>query len=253
MSCFRLLSLASCLAVVCPLASYAQEDDAKAVLRKAIDAHGGEKLLLKYQAVTYKFKGNMEINGQKLNINGEFNIQKPDKLKSTMTIEIMDKMIPTVQVFNGKTLWISAADQKTMEVKNKKVLAEFRANLHADGVGGGLIAMFNKTHELSPIGIVKVKDQDAIGIRVSKKGDRDISLFFDKKTHQLVKSEMRALDLASGQEVSQESFFSDFKKLDGITSPTRAVAHKDGKLFMEYEITDTQFLEKLDDATFAMP
>lgn len=245
-----LLSLATCLALCFPLGTHAQEDDVKAVLRKSIEAHG-DKLLLKYRASTSKFKGTMELMGMKLNIHGESSFQKPDKMKNSLTLEIKDKAVQIVQVFNGKTFWLSSQGQ-TKEIKDEKVLKEVRESLEVEG-SSNFVELLDKPYKLSPIGEVKVKGRDAIGIRVSKQGQRDISLFLDKKTYLLVKNEMRSYDPTTGQEVNQEKFFSDYKEQSGIQIPRHVVVHKDGKLFMDLELTETRPLEKLDDAVFAMP
>jgi len=56
----------------------------------------------------------------------------------------------------------------------------------------GWVAMLaplkDKAYTLAPIGEVKVEDRPALGLRVSRKGNRDINLYFDKKTYLRVKT-----------------------------------------------------------------
>jgi hypothetical protein len=107
-----------------------------------------------------------------------------------------------------------------------------------------------KGFKLEPLGEVEVKDRPAVGIRVLSKGHRDINLYFDKKTHQVVKTERRVID-DNGMEVSQENFLTPGKGpgLEG----TRLTIHRDGKLFIEAEVTTFTPAEKLDDSIFAEP
>ena len=245
----RMLALAACGVMLGALWVHAQESDVKEVIKKAIAAEGGEKLLRKYQAGTAKIKGTMELMGAMVKISGESTVQKPDKLKHVLTLEIMDKELQITQVYDGKKMWRSFMGQ-TMEVDDEESLEEMRQALRVESAAG-LVDLLDKSYTLDAIGEVKVKDKAAVGVRVNKKGQREISLFFDKKTHLLVKTEMRVREM--GQERTQEKFFSNYKDRNGLMYPSRLVIHKDGKLFMDLEITESQPLEKVDDATFAMP
>src|SRR5262249_2811521 len=160
---------------------------------------------LKYNAAKSKFKGTMELMGLTIDVNGESSFQKPDKMRNILNLEIKGKTIETVQVYNGKKFWVSGAG-KTIEITDEKVLQEVLPSLQTEG-GSGLGGVLNKPYELSPIGEVSIKERPAIGIRVSKKGQRDISFFFDKKSHLLVKTETRAYDPTSKMEITQEKFF----------------------------------------------
>lgn len=229
----------------------AQDDELKSVVRKAITAHGGEKALSKFGAATTKFKGTIEINGKSRDISGENTLQKPDKLKSALTIDIDGMAIPVVVVFNGKNLWRSI-NGTTTEVKDEKIVKETRENLLVEGAGS-LGDYLKAPYELSALGEVMVMDKPAVGIRVSKKGQRDISFFFDKKTNLVVKTEMRIYEAETGQEVTQEKFIIGYKDTNGLKTAARVLIHKDGKRFMDIEITNTQIFDKLDDSTFAKP
>lgn len=229
----------------------AQDDDLKAVLRKAIAAHGGEKNLNKFGAATSKFKGTIEAMGKSRDITGESTLQKPDKLKTSLTIDIDGMAIPIVVVFDGKTLWRSI-NGTTAEVTDEKVVKETRESLQTEGAG--TLADFLKApYELAALGEVKVKDKAAVGIRVSKKGQRDISFYFDKKTHLVVKTEMRIYDAETAQEVTQEKYIVGYRVSNGLKTAAHVLIHKDGKAFMDIEITETQMFEKLDASTFAKP
>jgi outer membrane lipoprotein-sorting protein len=250
---FRLRNwaLAGCILAIGAFFVRAQDTDLKAVLRKAIEAHGGEKNLAKFKAAVSKFKGSIEIQGNKYDITGETSLQKPDKVKNVMTLNINGKMVEVVTVFNGKKLWVASMGQ-TKEIDDEKILKAAREEMQAEGAGS-LADFLEKPYELNALGDVKVKGKDAIGIRVSKKGQKDISVFFDKKTHLVVKTEMRTLDGMTGQEVTQEKFVVGYQEKSGMKIAKRVEIVKDGKTFMDIEILDTQPFEKLDDSIFAKP
>jgi outer membrane lipoprotein-sorting protein len=248
----RVIVCASVFLVVCGLFVRAQDNAAlKAIVKKAIEAHGGEKNLAKYTAADTKFKGTMEIQGNKFDITGQTLLQKPDKVKNIMKLDIAGNLIDVVTVFDGKKLWVSTAGQ-TKEIDDEKIIKAAREELQSEGAGN-LTEILKAPYELNAIGEVKVKGKDAIGIRVSKKGQKDISIFFDKKTHLVIKTEMVTLDANTMQEVTQEKFILDYRDKNGHKIPQRVEIVKDGKTFMDIEITESTPLEKLDDSHFAKP
>jgi hypothetical protein len=248
----RVLALTSCLAAFGVLCAHAQDNiDPKAILKKAIEAHGGAAKLSKFKAAVSKFKGTMELMGNDVAINGSSTFQKPDRLKNEVNLELNGMQIPIVVVYNGKKMWVSTMGN-TMEIDDEKALKEMREGLQAEGAGS-LVEFLEKPYELNLIGEVKVKGKDAVGIRVSKKDQRDFSLFLDKKTHLLVKSEMRIHDMQAGQEVTQEKFITSYRDTDGMKTAKDLVIHKDGKLYMTLEITETKMFESLGDDAFQKP
>jgi hypothetical protein len=247
----RILVFVGCALAVTVLGADAQDTDLKAVLRKSIAAHGGEKNLAKFKGVTSKFKGTMEIMGIKADVTGETSMQKPDKVKNVMTLNLNGKSIDIVTVFNGEKLWVAVMGQ-TKEIDDEKVLKAAREEMQAESAGS-LADFLKAPYQLSAIGDVKVKGKDAIGIRVSKKDQKDISMFFDKKTYLVVKTEMRTLDAMTGQEVTQEKFILGYQEKNGMKIAKHVEIVKDGKLFMDLEITDVQVFDKHNDAIFAKP
>ena len=79
-----------------------------------------------------------------------------------------------------------------------------------------------------------------------------MNLYFDTKTGLLLKSETRVKD-ESGQEMTQESFFTHYKEFDGLKRPAKVVIKRDGKDFLNMDVSEYKLVEKLDDGEFAMP
>ena len=73
--------------------------------------------------------------------------------------------------------------------------------------------------KLELLGEMKVGDKPALGVRVEVKGYRGVSLFFDKETHLLVKSESRGKDvIGGGEEFTNEKLYSDYKKIGEVSA-----------------------------------
>jgi hypothetical protein len=236
------------LAVLRPVR--ADDDDAaklKAVIKKAIKAHGGAEKLKKLQATVTKSKGKFYGMGEGIEYEQEMSMQLPNRIR--VYVEAGD--FKFTQITNGDKGWRKIGDNT--EDLTKEQLDESKENLYAATVAH-LVVLTDKAYELSSLGEVKVGDRPAIGVRVKHKGHRDVSLFFDKEKGLLLKSETRGKDtMGDGGEFTAVMLYKDYKKVDGLMAPHKIVINHDGKLFVEAEITEVKYSEKLDDNVFDKP
>jgi hypothetical protein len=246
-----LLTGTGCLLLGFVLVLRADDDPTcRAAVAKAIKAHGGEANLKKAKAATVKANGVLDfMNGTKFTT--ETCAQHPDKFKNVIGIEVNNMNLTITQVYDGKSFWINVAGQ-TMEFKDAKDLAELKENLYLEKLGD-LVSLSEKGIELSPLGEVKVDNQDCVGVRASSKGHRDLNLFFAKKSGLLLKTEARVYDLQTKQEVGQEKIYSDYKDEGGIMTPRQVVVNQDGKRHVTVEVTSVKYSDRHDDSIFAKP
>src|SRR5262245_56544854 len=95
-----------CLALAS--AAGARADDAiKAVIEKAITAHGGAEKLGKNRGVQTKSKGTLDLAGTSLSITSE-SIAYQGKFKETVHLEVMGQNVTVATGFDGKKGWINA-------------------------------------------------------------------------------------------------------------------------------------------------
>jgi len=246
-------------ALVLALAALGRADDAadaKAVVEKAVKARGGADNLAKYKADVLKVKGAVHVSGLDIDFTGEISFQQPDKSRTVIEGTVMGTNFKSTRVVNGDKGWIddllgAARQQRDM---SKEELAEERESQNANSIIR-LAVLTDKAYTLSTVGESKVGDKEAVGILVKRKGYRDVSLFFDKKTHLLLKSETRVKDPQGGgaTEFTQEAFYDDYKKVGDLQVAHKLTIKRDGKAFLESETTDFKPEEKLDDRLFAKP
>ncbi len=224
-------------------------DEAKDVVAKAIKAHGGEELLTKQKAGQMKTKGKITLPGVgETEYSQEASYMLPDKFKDVMELKIAGKNIGILTILNG--------DKVTLEVDGKAVDAGDAVKNAMKDIGNvievsRMVPITKKPYELSLIGEDKVEGKKVIGIRVTRKDHKDVSLYFDKETHLLAKVEFRTIDQATGNEVTEERIPSSYEKnKDGVPIPKKVVVKRDGKVFLEAEVLETKYFEKLDDSEF---
>src|SRR5262249_12266082 len=153
-------------------------------------------------------------------------------------VEVQGQNVNLVYVVNGGKAWLRALGE-TVELKGEE-LEDQKESLYAEHVQRLVPLLKDKAFTLDPFAALKVKGRDAGGVKVASKGHKDGNLYFDKETGLLAKQERRALDEAK-QEVTEETYYSDYKDVSGVKVPMKVAIHHDGKEFVEMEMTEYSF------------
>lgn len=226
------------------------QDDAKALIEKAIKAHGGADKLAKLKAVRASAKGTVDLMGQSAGYKETNTVQLPNHFRSEVTLDFMGQSIEIVVVFDGKTCW-AKSPQGVME-DPPLAADELKNALYASRVGMLTPLLEDKSFTLSLLGETKVKDKAAVGVKVSSKGQKDIDLYFDKASGLIVKIVRPVLDMTGG-EVMEQRYLSDYKDFDGLKRPTKVLVERGGKKYLEAETAEFKFLDKIDANEFSKP
>lgn len=232
----------------------ARADDAKAaraVVDKAIKAHGGADVLKKYQGSVSTFKGTITTMGMEIPMTGEISIDGATRLKVAIRIEAGGQTLQIVNVVNADKGWTKVGDAVTE--LDADAVKEAGENQHAGWVASLAPLVDGKGYTLATTGEHAVGDKKAIGVKVTTKGKRDVDLYFDKDTGMLVKYAHTVKDEGSGQEVLEETTYSEFKEFSGMKQAVKMSTKRDGKPYIEAEVSDVQLTEKLDDGVFVKP
>jgi hypothetical protein len=219
------------------------QDDAAAVVKKAIDAHGGAAALNKYKAGYSKFKGEISIGGMDLDYTGEITYQLPDKYNMTIKAEAGGQKVVVEQNINGMVVPMS--DEEKAEVYQSAMLQEVEQLTPL---------LEGKKYTLKAEKDAEVDGKPAAVVVVTAKGLSDTKLFFDKKTMLLVKTERKTTTGPKGDkvEVVEETIMSDFKKVEGVQTAMKLIVNHDGKKFMTLTNTEVKLMEKADPKKFAI-
>lgn len=233
----------------------AQPDDAKAaraLVDKAIQAHGGAENVAKYKASVTAFKGTFHGMGAAIPMTGEISVSGAERLKIDIEIDAGGQKFRFVSTVDGKKGWIKLGGEETKDM-GKDELTEAVHNQHAAYVATLAPLVSGKGYTLAPAGELLVNDKAALGVKVSAKGRRDVTLYFDKATGLLARHDTVVKDEGSGREVAEETVSTDYKDVQGTKQATKFVVTRDGKLHMEGEATSHTLHEALDAGTFARP
>jgi hypothetical protein len=228
-----------------------EETEVRAVLDRAIAAHGGAEKLTRYTAATMRIRGRLyNDRGETCDFTG-VTAAVPRKLRVEVNLMIPGRDYKSVQVLNGNRGWMAQNDQ--VRPLSGEELEEEKEHLYA-GVVSHLVALRDRRYQTSSLGEGNVRGRGAVGMRVRRKGHRDVNLYFDKATGLLLRTECLAKDLESGgREFVVETLYDDYRPVDGVQVAHRFTIRRDGRLYVQSQAVEVKVAEKLDDRLFAKP
>jgi hypothetical protein len=227
----------------------AADSDVAAIVDKALKAHGGAEKLALEPAMRTKGRGTINVGGG-TDFTVESTVQS-GKLRGVIQMSIAGQEVTLITVFDGMKAW-QKVNGETKEQTGEILLYEARESAYVTRLRR-LAFLKDKSLELSPLGEAKVNDRPAVGIKVVSKGHRDVNLYFDKESGLLAKTTRRMLDATTQQEISEEWIVQERQEVDGVKVPRKILLNHDGKKFMEAEIVEVKFLEKVAPDEFAEP
>jgi hypothetical protein len=253
------MGMAACLlAASISRAQAAGEQDAaaRAIIDKAIKAHGGADKLSQFKAVSAKWVGKRKVeNVFYWDAVYVVTYEMPEKIRFDAEVENPNgEKFSFWRVVNGKKGW-QGWPRGMRDLKEAEV-AQLVDEIYTHWLAS-LVPLKDKGFEFSLVGDVTVDGNDAVGVRVSSKGRPDVNLFFDKKTGLVIKSDRRATDLSTNQEYTAESIYRDHKAFHGVMWPTGRIDRRDGMDLEEntgrFELREFQAHDKLDEKLLAKP
>lgn len=250
-----LFSMTLCLLLGSAGAGYSQDNDqeARAILDKAVKAHGGEERLSKIKTWHNKSKGTL-YSPAEMTFAQEVLFQAPSQMKVITHVELEDKKTVFVTIINGDKASLYVDGQaRDLGGKGEKILTEIKELLYHAQILRFEVLRKDKTVQLKTLPEIKIKDRPAVGVRVSAKGHRDFDLYFDKEKWLLVKTEWQTYNPATDQLVREENFNESWKEIDGVQVATKNIIRRDGKKYLESEVTEVEFKDKIDESVFTEP
>ena len=144
----------------------------------------------------------------------------PDKFKESMELSVAGQKISVVSMMNGDKITIEANGTEVPITDDiKKAMKEAK---HLIKVSRMTSVLKEKGFELSAAGEIKIDDKPAVGIRITAKDQKDITLYFDKKTGLLAKAEHRQTDAQTGNEITRSVSFRNIKERRRHSMPKRS-------------------------------
>jgi hypothetical protein len=227
-----------------------QSPEAKAIVEKAIKAHGGAEKLNKFKNWTWKTKGEAYMGDAPMPFTAEYVYSAPLNFRYDFDINIgEDKPFRFTGCTVGKTGWTKSGD--VVDDLEKVKRESMNQNVHTMELSL-LTPLMDKEYTLTSLGESKHENQTLVGIKVGREGYKDVSMFFDKETGLFVKNSTTIFDADHAKkDVKQDAVFSDHREKDGLKVFGKITIYHDGKKFIVEELTEHKIIEK--DDPFAKP
>ncbi|HMF13798.1 MAG TPA: hypothetical protein VKE94_15875 [Gemmataceae bacterium] len=225
--------------------------DAKAVIDKAIKALGGEEKLTKaLKGSSWKNKGTLSIQGSDNPISTESTLAGLDKYRSKFKGEFGGMEIEGVTVMDGDKGARSFGGNE-MEM-DKDAIANEKRTVYLSAISAFIVPLKEKGFKCEKTGEEKVDNKAAVVLKIVGPDGKDSTLFLDKESGLPLK-QVAKVNNFMGQEVTQETLFSNYKEIGGIQKAAKTIIKHDGEKLMELETTEFKTLDKVDPKIFEKP
>src|SRR6266852_4756475 len=237
----RLLYIA--LLLLLPQAAAAQT--AEEIVKKVLDARGGVEKIKAVQSE--RIRGHVSFSQ---GMEGTFVVELKRPLKMHVEISVEGQKI--IRVYDGKSSgWMinPFAENKDVEPLPPEELKNISDESDFDGP---LVDYQAKDNQIELVGKEKLDDKPVYRLKLTNKNGDVRSYFIDASSFLLLKWE--GIRKTGDQEVPWESFFSDFREIQGLKFPFRVDQGSPGT-----EIKQTLNAEKIeinpriDDSRFGKP
>jgi outer membrane lipoprotein-sorting protein len=222
--------------------TYAEGQSAEDILAKVIEAQGGRETLEKIEDRT--ISGTMDMVQMGTSASVSMYQKKPDKMR--MEFEMMGMMV--TQAYDGQTAWgVNPQTGETQEMPEEAAKSIKRqaigndALLHPDKYG--------MTYEYK--GTEKVKDKECHLLQQIFADGHKVSIYLDSETFLPIKSQATDTN-QMGAEVQAETYYTEYKKVDGMPVAHKISIFQDGQEFMHINVVEVDFNSGLEDSFFKM-
>jgi hypothetical protein len=230
----------------------ANDQDAKAVIDKAVKALGGAGKLGAVKAVRWKTKGKIKINrnNEESDFFTKVTSDGIDKVRQEFEGEFRGNPVKSVTVIDGDNGW-RKSDGETNPLERDQ-LANSKRDAYLQLVPDLPLLLKGDGFKVEVSQEEKVGGKPAAVLKVTGPDGKDFQLFFDKESGLPVKLNATLMG-RGGNEFARETTFANYKDFNGIKRATKIETKRNGKKVMESEVIDFQVLDKVDPKTFAEP
>src|SRR5262249_48433639 len=244
--------LMALIVAAAPPSLRAEDAAAKALLDKAAKAQGGAAKTATLAELILKGKGQVNENGKNIEMAFDLSIKQFSHVRMDLQVTEGGQMHKGIMVFAEDKGWFKDLDRDKVEDAPEDVRTLLQSILLAIRAGSSpALLAANKNLQLAHGGESKVDETAAEVLRISRKDQPDITLYFDKASGLPIKSETQIKD-PGGQEKNFTFRFADFKEFDGVKHFSKLKIN-DGKMDFEMELSDLKPGAKFEANTFDKP
>ena len=194
----------------------------------------------------------MAIMGTDASFTGKMAYSYPQQYSLEVNLEFMGQKVLVNQVVNGEKVkaTVKVGDMLIDQTKEQEPEAKFKLLLQE-------ASAFFPLLDKKKFDVKAEPEEEVMGSKASVlivtpvAIKREFKLFIDQKSGLLVKSSFRGPSPGDpSTEALQESYHTEYKKVNGIPVAMKIVVKVEDKKFMTVELSDVETLEKIDASEF---
>jgi hypothetical protein len=246
----RITGVVTLALLLSPALAAAEEDTAaRALIDRAIAAAGGEAHLGRFKAAEWTCKGTAHAS-KELTFTDHCFAQWPEQFRNESAVEGAGEKFERALILDRTRGWVKTG--RSAVALNDVARDELRDKVHLLCLSATLLPLKEKGVTLKPLDEIKIDGRTAAGVAARCVGRPDLSLYFDKEKGLLLKCERGVTDPLLGK-VTEETFFSDYREVDGVQVARKVSVKRGGKPFLDWTVSDFRVRTKLDRGLFAAP
>lgn len=237
------------------LAPAADEANARTIIDAAIRAHGGEAALAKFPVVTATTQGIFQgfERTPVFFFTGVTTTHGAEHYRSTLDGKLHEQPFHVVNVLNREHGWIEMSGNGKQEILDAtpSQMEEFRERGYLSWISS-LVPLKDPKFTLTATGEQTDSSRPLVGVRVSHPQHRDVTLYFDRDTHLLTKSETQAT-AGTGKPGKVETLFGRHKMVEGVLRPMHWTVYYNGAGLISHDVQEYKLAQEPNAETFAKP
>jgi hypothetical protein len=223
------------------------DENARSVVQQAIKAHGGEANLKKTLRGSLRGKVTADPTpAVHSDADFEETFELPTRYRRNVKGEGNGMKFSMEYAVTDGQGWLRQGDRNPIDFKVPKLPIERHWNTMT------LPGLLEAKYKLSMVDKVETEAGIAIGIRIESEQANSVLYFHESKGLLLKARKVMHLPLMS-KEGEVEVIYSDYKQVDKIMFPMKLTSMVEGKKIIEVTLTETKFLDKVDDRVFDKP
>jgi hypothetical protein len=232
---------------------------AQSIIDKAIEFHGGRKALDRDVAITRSEESEMMFEGQKIPMKCDWQYQPPDKRAFQALVKIGGLQLHVQGALDGLKGWMKVGPALAADLSPKQAAGLlFEQMNHVRSVQ--LLTSAADNFDLGAPKAGRFADRDAWQFTcLSKKTKHELTVFFDKKTGQILGDESERVLPTLGADETREKpatyrvVYKSLVDVDGMKMPETMTILRDGVPVIEVRKAQVRIVDSVDPKLFVKP
>jgi hypothetical protein len=222
----------------------------EAIVDKAIRALGGESKLKQIKVYSSKSSGKLHIGGTENPFTSKETTEGLNRSSQIFEAEFNGEKMKIISVVDGEKGWGKVGDQG-QELDADK-LANTKRATYLVGVSSNPLLLKEKGFKYEAAPDEKCEGKEAACIKGTGPDGKDFKVLFDKETGLPVMVSGTIANF-TGEEVTQEVIYKNYKDFDGFKVATKVAIKHNGEKVVDADVVEFKRLDKVDPKTFANP